>query len=184
MKIACLGWGSLIWRPEGLNIHRQWYEDGPLLPIEFTRQSKNDRLTLVITNGVKPVRTLWALMATDKLEKAKKSLLIREGIPKGSIDTHIGEITSNKTTSDTIKLIIQNWAKKLELDAVIWTNLKPKFKGHNDQIPTIKETLEYLQKLCFNKRKHAEEYIRRAPKQIDTDYRREFEKQLGWTFIE
>jgi len=82
MKIACLGWGSLIWRPENLLIRREWFADGVILPIEFARQSKDGRLTLVITEGAKPVRALWALTATDDLATAKNSLLIREGIPE------------------------------------------------------------------------------------------------------
>ena len=74
MKIACLGWGSLIWRPESLLIQRQWFQDGPFLPIDFLRQSKDGRLTLVINETSKSVRTLWALMDTDDLNKAKTSL--------------------------------------------------------------------------------------------------------------
>ncbi len=80
MKIACLGWGSLIWNPESLLIIREWFQDGPILPIEFARQSNDGRLTLVITENAQPVRTLWALMATTDLEIAKKSLLFREKI--------------------------------------------------------------------------------------------------------
>ena len=31
-----------------MNIENKWFEDGPLLPIEFTRQSDNGRMTLII----------------------------------------------------------------------------------------------------------------------------------------
>ena len=39
MKIACLGWGSVIWDPRALPIQREWFKDGPFAPVEFTRQS-------------------------------------------------------------------------------------------------------------------------------------------------
>jgi 1-acyl-sn-glycerol-3-phosphate acyltransferase len=48
MRIAVLGWGSLIWSPGNLKIDREWHEDGPFLPIEFARVSQDGRLTLVL----------------------------------------------------------------------------------------------------------------------------------------
>ncbi len=182
MKIACLGWGSLIWRPDNLLIRRKWFTDGPFLPIEFARKSKDGRLTLVITDKAKPVRTLWALMATDDLDKAKSSLQTREGIPEKKLDKLIASVTSNEETTDSIKLIIQNWVKRLELDAAIWTNLPPKYNNTDGQVLTIDEAVSYLRDSDINTRITAEEYIRKAPKQIDTDYRRRFEAEFGWTF--
>ena len=46
MKIAVLGWGSLIWDPKELDANNEWNNDGPFLPIEFARISNNGRLTL------------------------------------------------------------------------------------------------------------------------------------------
>lgn len=183
MKIACLGWGSLIWRPENLLLRSGWFMDGPLLPIEYARQSKDGRLTLVITEKAKPVRTLWATMATSELATAKTSLRIREAIPERRLETLIGSVTASEPTSDNFKLTIQHWATNLNLDAVIWTNLPPKFKSTENHVPTIEEAISYLNLLDSDARKAAEEYVRKTPQQIDTDYRRIFETEFGWTFV-
>lgn len=185
MKIACLGWGSLIWKPESLLIQREWFKDGPFLPIEYSRQSNDDRLTLVIDIGnARLVRTLWALMATDKLAVAKKSLQVRENIPKCNFETSIGAVNIEENTDEPIKLIIQEWAKIMKIDAVIWTSLPPKFNGNNGQSPSLEEAIIHLKGLNINKMNTAKEYIRRTPTQIDTDFRREFEKEFGWTHKE
>lgn len=64
MRIAILGWGSLIWNPNGLPIRGDWQRGGPVLPIEFSRISSDERLTLVIDeqNGIN-VTTRYALSA-------------------------------------------------------------------------------------------------------------------------
>ncbi len=183
MKIACLGWGSLIWRPDNLLIRREWFLDGPILPIEYARQSKDGRLTLVITKNAKPVRTLWALMATTDLAIAKSSLLKRERIPENKMEISIGSVTAEEENTEGIKLTIQNWATTLKLDAVIWTNLPPKFNNTENRIPTIAEAISYLYSLDIHSRSTAEEYIRKTPQQIDSEYRRKFETEFGWTCI-
>lgn len=48
MKIAILGWGSLIWDKRNLRLAGEWQVGGPVLPIEFSRVSGYGRLTLVI----------------------------------------------------------------------------------------------------------------------------------------
>lgn len=181
MKIACLGWGSLIWNPESLLINRFWFNDGPFLPVEFLRQSNDGRITLVISKSAKPVRTLWAMMATDDLNEAKESLRIREGVSEKNSVKFISMIKTSDEPKDGIEKGIQEWAKLLNLDATIWTNLQPKF-NETEREPTIDQVLSYLSSLDINKRSNAEEYIRRAPKQIDTDFRRKIERDFGWTF--
>lgn len=183
MKIACLGWGSLIWRPENLLVRHKWFEDGPIIPIEFARESRDKRITLVITDNAKPIRILWALMSVGNLQTAIQSLQQREGIADRNRDTLIGRVKADDNPTEEIKKIILNWLKAYNLDAAIWTDLKPKF-NNEDRTPSIEEVLGHLTKLDYEDKKHAEEYIRKTPKQIDTDYRREIEMTLGWTKIE
>ena len=57
--IICLGWGSLIYKPESLAISGGWQEDGPSVSIEYLRQSKDGRLTLVIEPSAPELTVLW-----------------------------------------------------------------------------------------------------------------------------
>jgi len=90
MRILCLGWGSLIWNPESLPIKDEWKTDGPALPIEFARQSRDGRLTLVVAQGSWNVEVLWAELDVQTIEDAKSSLAKREGISDKNIKYSIG----------------------------------------------------------------------------------------------
>jgi len=175
-KIACIGWGSLIWNPKGLKIQNKWFESGPILPIEFTRISKDNRVTLIIDNEAKPIRTLWALMTCDDIEEAINSLRDREGTKK----TDIHSIDQREDTKDEIKIDIQKWLKEKNIDTAIWTGLSFSEKTDSKR-PSIDAIISHLKKIEYRERVLAEEYIRKAPIQVDTEYRRRIEFEFGWT---
>lgn len=90
MKIGCLGWESLVWNPADLPIVGGWRPDGPALPIEFTRQSNNGRMTLVITDGATSQTVFWSELKAKSPDEARKVLGARQGVPKANIPSSIG----------------------------------------------------------------------------------------------
>lgn len=185
-NIACLGWGSLVWDPRELAIRRRWFEDGPIIKVDFLRQSQDGRLTLVLHDNGTPVRSLWALMDARELTAAKRALREREGISEKNAD-RIGTWEMGQAAPDSIPRLME-WAAARGLDAVIWTGLGPQFTppggGMERRPPSKEEALQYLRSLEGNQRALAENYIRRTPRQVDTAYRRAFEVELGWTFLD
>lgn len=185
MNIACLAWGSLVWDPRDLPIQRFWFLDGPLAPVEFTRQSKDGRMTLVLDEDAEPVRILWALMTSSDLNEAREALKRREGITGTEWKSRIGEWeTGNKAPKNISSL--PAWSEARGLDAVIWTGLGPQYTKRRESKPVqkrppIKWVVDYLQQQTGPLRDVAEQCFRCAPPQIDTEYRRYVEAALGWT---
>ncbi len=181
MKIACLGWGSLVWDPRSIPIRGKWFDDGPNLPIEFARESTDGRITLVITNVDYQVRSLWALMSSKTLPEAKKALALREGIPDKYVNNSIGFWDRDSVKSHGLFAdVIGAWAEHLNIDTVVWTNLKYGFKNNRDEMPACADIVKHLHSLPHESKKVAEEYICKAPIQIDTEYRRQIQADLGW----
>jgi hypothetical protein len=177
--IACLGWGSLIWDPKDLPVQSQWFTDGPLLQVEFLRQSKDGRLTLVLDHSASAVRSLWAVMATAILAEAKEALRKREDIPEPNAPKHV-KAWARGDAAPALIIELPQWAESRGIDAVVWTALPPKFKTKNGTAPTIDEAAQYLSGLTGEERDRAENYIRFAPRQIDTPFRRRIEADLQW----
>lgn len=177
--IACLGWGSLVWDPRDIPIQHHWFNDGPFVRVEFARQSSNGRITLVLEKNAAPVRALWAVMDCTNIDDAQQALQTREGTPKLR---NIGRWELGQTSYAAPDLIIDlpQWAASHSIQAVVWTALSPKF-GKEERTPNEDEVLKYLKGLQENEQKLAEQYIRNAPPQIDTTYRRRIEAELKWT---
>ena len=183
MKIAILGWGSLIWKPDNLayNIETKWSTDGPVLPIEYSRISNDGRLTLVITDEGNEVPTLYAISTFDSLEQSILNLAIREGSSIANIGFY--EKTNKQFSPSNFKhqKSIENWIEKNSgIDAVIWTNLSENWKVKI----RLQNRIEYLLSLDAATSEIAEEYICKTPKQIKTQLRKEIEEKLNWNSLD
>lgn len=90
MKIAILGWGSLLWDKHETfdQWHDTWRYDGPSLKIEFSRISKSrlGALTLVIdpAHGTS-IPVAWCLSKRDDPKDAVCDLFCRERMKKDYI---------------------------------------------------------------------------------------------------
>jgi hypothetical protein len=186
MKIAIIGWGSLIWDPRNLEIDKTlgengWHNDGPILPIEFSRISNDGRLTLVIDSDGSEIQTLFAISAWPGLDEAILDLAVREGCNKNKIGLYLKK--SDKFIPDNVEFrkSIKTWMdSNPDIEAVIWTNLPRNFKDKIGVRLTPKNAVNYLNYQTLEIKKIAEQYIRRAPEVVRTPIRNAIEKEFGW----
>lgn len=192
MKVtAIIAWGSLIWNPKNLDYDKKfgWVYDGPNLPIEFYRISKEGNLSLVITENGTFNKTFYTLSNSNlSFEEACENLRIREGkCHKKNIGFYKAETDEFHSEDFKYKEEIRNWSKEKKIKNIIWTDLPHKWNYENENGETINinpnEKIEYLKKLSEEKKKIAEVYIRRTPLQIQTNFRKEIEAELNWTPI-
>lgn len=175
MKIACLGWGSLIWKQDQLPVKGEWKKDGPPVPIEFCRVGEAGELATAICLNAAPLPVLWAWLETDDLTMARHALGLREGIPASRADGIGSLILSERPLG-----IMAEWAQARGVDAVIWTALPAKSDSVEGKIPSVEEAIAYLSGLEGEKRHHARRYIERVPAQLTTPYRSAIVQALGW----
>jgi hypothetical protein len=141
MRVAFLGWGSLYWNPGTLRVSGNWQSDGPRLPIEFARISRNGRPSLVIYEAypdgrkTEDVEVLWVEAADIDSEAARKNLAYREN---PDLERHENEPDFPERLAGTAALVrvsdpdspdeyverIKSWARPKGLDAVVWTALE------------------------------------------------------------
>lgn len=179
MRIACIAWGSLLWKTGPLKLASSWMAGGPELPLEFARDSDDsDELAIVLRDGAPLMPTFYAMLDTNDLATARSMLAAREKIDPqhpewiGSIPTVDGAIVDQR---------IAQWLAQQAFDGVVWTALPPKFSNIEGRAPSAEEAVALLASLSGSKRDHAEEYVRRVPSEIRTAYRIRFEQELHWT---
>lgn len=186
MKIAILGWGSLIWNPGNLEIEKAqeqngWFDDGPMLPIEFARISQDGRLTLVIAPGSEEVRTLYAISKFEDLDEAILDLAVREGCGKNRVGFFLKTDRVFHSKEFEPKQNIESWINTdEEISAVIWTDLHKNFKDKIGLELTEENAINYLRSLPLEIKAKAEQYIRRTPAIVNTKIRRAVVQVLCW----
>jgi hypothetical protein len=158
-----------------------WENDGPQVHVEFLRisDSREGRMTLVLDESAEPVTSLWAQMTTTDLSAARESLRARERVPKSNMTRDI-DVWRRGDPSPPLIPNLSEWAEAKNPDAVVYTNLGRNFHldGH---LATADEVVDYLKTLEDSTREEARDYVRKAPTQVNTAYRRAIEAALGWT---
>ena len=182
MRIAILVWGSLFWDARNLSTTGEWFFDGPILPIEFSRISGinrltrpgGNRLTLVITEGFDNVTTLYAISGFDNLGSAIENLGVRENTSNRS---NIGYIDFENGTNNVrienqfVIQILSNWNEHYGFDAIIWSDFASNFAEVRNQEFNLENAIEFINGLEPNDRVTSLQYMRNAPEQITARFR-------------
>jgi hypothetical protein len=180
MKIAILGWGSLLWDPQNLQLAAPFELTGPSLPIEFCRISKNHRLTLIIDERFGTLcQTYAAISGHTELGDAIEDLRLREAM-SGAQDVGFVETATQQRSPAAGKRhphaieTIADWAQHARVDAVIWTALDSHFESQTGEPFSVNAAMRFLEGLEQNDEEafiRALEYIRRAPAATQTPVR-------------
>ena len=177
MEVTILAWESLIWDPRNLEVRSDFRPDGPELPLEFSRISKDGRLTLVIdeTHGTL-CPSYTAISAKETFSDAKENLKQREGMTHinavGFVDLRNGEASFRARERHPGTLgKIESWAKETKRERVIWTVLASNFEDDQKEAFGVDAAIRYLEGLSEEKRQKSLEYIRNAPAEVQTPVR-------------
>jgi hypothetical protein len=178
MKIAVIGFGSLLFNSKGLSIGK-WAENGPLLPLEFSRISRDGRLTIVIdvVNG-RTNPTYFAISKHSDIDKVLKEFQKREHIKDELLNVQIGvwdiknglfNQGASKFPRDIVFDPIHAWAKENGVDAVVFSALARKFKQKLDIPFSNENAFTYLGTLEPQILKKATKYINET--KISTNFK-------------
>jgi len=175
MKIAILGWGSLVWDPRDLPHYGPWESGGPEFPIEFSRVSSDCRLTLVVDPSGPTVPTRFALSPRSNISDAIEDLRKREGTTRKNIGSFIAPTSASSRTEFhhqvDVTEIVGPWCVNKRIDACVWTALLPNFKEELGSDFSPDQAVAYLERLGTSARDNALKYIRNAPAEVATPAR-------------
>lgn len=196
-RIAVIGWGSLLWDPDGVQKWAvcdgagavQWrMQAGPRLPLEFSRVSRKRRgaLTLVIDEdngalfethiaehaaaGTVPTLEQAVAMAADDLAAREHAPRARIGVAMTGLSR--GDLPGAAQVSQ--------WLATSAFDGAVWTALEPTFERETGAAFSVDAAIAYLGGLDGDVRRTAVEYIEAAPENIDTPLRRALRRTATW----
>ena len=175
LKIAVLGWGSLVWDPASLDLDGPWQTGGPILPLEFSRLTGDGRLVLCIDSGTgSPVTTRWAMSRRGTVAEVVVDLATRLRVPGERIGGCVPAAGEVRTFHKSVAPAIIAWAGDRGIDAVLWSDLPSNFKSFS-----IARGVAYLAKRDPEEAARArQEFVRAAPEE-ETLLRRAL-RENGW----
>ena len=184
MKIAILGWGSLLWEEGKLfeDQHTAWRYDGPPLKLEFSRISSKSRLgalTLVIDPEHGALTTVaWCLSKRNDPMDVICDLRCREGTIWQNIGrVFLGNMRRNFSHDKASRKAIVSWARAEQLDMVVWTDLQSNFREKRNLPFSLEASLSYLQILPAEAKAKAVEYVWKAPDFVQTPLRQALQQE-------
>jgi len=123
------------------------------------------------------VPTRFVELSYATAEQAQEALAGREGSGVESIGLWPGPEPKYAVGA----VAIGAWGAATGFDAVVWTALRPKFRGVFGQAPRdVDDVLLYLRELDEETLARAREYVSYAPVEVRTPYRAAIEAEFGW----
>lgn len=172
MKIAIIGWGSLLWdkNPFFDSKHGEWIEDGPRLPLEFSRisRSRGGILTPVV-DLIHGASSPTAYCLSTRVDYMDTVCDLRQR--EGCLYKYIGVVTNRPHNINDICEVyvpIYGWMRDHNINMTIFTALQPNFQrttGNRFSIPAAMAYLEGLPQESAIKYAH---YMSQLPKFVTT----------------
>ena len=155
MKIVFLFWGSLTWDNEILKLKKN-YKLPIKLPLNFSRISKDGRITLVIDqdNGTKG-NVYYSQTDINNLNNAINILKKRENTNKnniGYININNKRYRNKNLSNDELDFIYKYFKIK-KIDGVVWTDLSTNWYEKRDEYFSNNNAINYIEENMKNKKK-------------------------------
>lgn len=186
VRIAILGWGSLLWDTQSAfdDQHEdEWCCDGPSLKIEYSRvsQTRKSALTLVLdTKNGKACRVAYTLSKRQNPNDAINDVRCREGTTLNNIGFYFADNTRQQAREKQTLENIRKWASEKNIDVVIWTDLKSNFQEKSicRKPFSIEAALCHIRALDTEGMAMAKNYVLLSPSFVNTPLREALQAQL------
>ncbi|MEM0924248.1 MAG: hypothetical protein AAGI13_14460 [Pseudomonadota bacterium] len=185
-QVAIIGWGSLIWDLDDLaaRVSGPWrIEEGPELPLEFTRISPKRKNSLAVCiderHGTLCKTHIIASSRADCTE-AILDLAKRERTDTQNIGALCLRTGIRKSISPRIRATVDAWAKSTRWSCAVWTDIGSNFEEEQGEPFTVAAGIAYLRSLKGESLTEAIRYISQAPASTDTPLRRALDKEEWW----
>lgn len=187
MKIAIIGWGSLLWDKDPFfdSKHGDWKEGGPLLPLEFSRisRSRGGILTPVVdTRHGELSPTAYCLSNREDFMDTVCDLRQREGCLYKYVGwSHLGpRIVGDPCPNFEVYRQVINWQRANDIEMAVWTGLQPNFQRTTNTRFSISAAMDYLNNLPTEMKLEFSKYVEKLPRFATTPLLEHIRTHYDW----